>query len=90
MVRSADQWPWRSYRSCAAIDVIQEQYHWLLSCFGDNEKDASSSYRDFVAGGLNQPSLFEALKNQFFLDNETFVAHLRYKIDIGQDLSETT
>ena len=88
MVRSADQWPWSSYRSCAAIDEIQQQYHWLLSCFGDNETDACSNYRDFVAGGLNQPSPFEDLKNQIFLGNEAFVENLRYKIDTGQDLSE--
>jgi len=88
MVRSVDQWPWSSYRSCAAIDEVQEQYHWLLSSFGNNEKDACRHYREFVAGGLNQPSPFEALKNQIFLGEDTFVEKLRYKIDTGQDLSE--
>ena len=36
-------------------------------------EDASSKYRDFLAGGLNQSSSFEALQNKIFLGDDTFV-----------------
>ena len=88
MVHNARQWPWSSYRSCAGLDKIEEQYHRLLSCFGDNEMTACANYSDFVASGLNQPSPFEELKNQVYLGNEAFVEEMLYKIDTKQDLSE--
>lgn len=88
MVHNAGQWPWSSYRSCAGLDRIEEQYHWLLSLFGNNEMTACANYSAFVANGLDQPSPFEELRNQIYLGNEAFVEDILYKIDTKQELSE--
>ena len=88
MVHSAEQWPWSSYRSCAGLEEVSTCYHWLLSFFGDDEKEACDNYCDFISEGLNQPSPFEELKNQVYLGDDAFVEKIRYKIDVGKDLTE--
>ncbi|MEW8692871.1 MAG: transposase, partial [Candidatus Thiodiazotropha endolucinida] len=90
MVRSAREWPWSSYRSTAG--QVQSppwlNCDWLLSAFSRRRDEAIKGYREFVSAGKNQPSPWEALKNQVFLGDEGFVEGLQMGLDAGVDLSE--
>jgi len=90
MVRSAQEWPWSSYR--ATIDQANRQdwltTDWILSAFGGKKSAAISGYKTFVSEGKNLPSPWAALKNQVYLGDEGFVEKLQGKIEKDRDLSE--
>lgn len=90
MVRAAKDWPWSSYRATAGI--IQAHAclttDWILSVFGKQRKRAQQQYRDFVQQGKNQPSPWEALKNQIYLGSSSFVDEMQCKLDPEQSLKD--
>ncbi len=90
MVRSVKDWPWSSYRATADLVPVPP---WLatepiLSALGQRRAVALPAYRDWVAQGRNQPSLWGQLKNQVYLGSDAFVEKLQRRLDARQDLSE--
>jgi REP element-mobilizing transposase RayT len=90
LVRSAVEWPWSSYRamigyaespSCLTMD-------WILSFFGERRLEAIERYRQFVAEGQGQPTLWRHLKGQVFLGRDEFVDEVLALIETDRELSE--
>jgi len=90
MVRSARDWGWSSYRATAGQASGPEwlQTEWLLAAFGRRKGKAMEAYRRFVAEGKNQPSPWQALRNQVYLGDERFVEKMQRHIDQDRVLSE--
>jgi len=90
MVRTADDWPWSSYRATAGMAKVPcwLTTDWLLSAFGVQRSAAIDAYKQFVTAGGEQPSPWAALKNQIFLGDDEFVAAMQKQIDPESDLRE--
>ena len=75
MVHTAQDWMWSSYRSTAGLAACPSWLYVdrLLSTFSKRKSSAIKKYRAFVAGGENQPSPWEGLKNQIYLGDDAFV-----------------
>lgn len=90
MVRSANQWPWSSYRMTTGQVSAPSFLHtdWILAGFGRRRVQAIEKYKQFVSGGKGQPSPWRALRNQVFLGDEQFVEDMQLLIDQDKSLSE--
>lgn len=90
MVKLPGAWPWSSYR--AMVGRIQPpgwlQTDGLLSHFAKQRKRAIEKYVDFVRAGVGLPSVWQGLKNQIFLGDETFVNAMQKKIEAYGDMAE--
>jgi hypothetical protein len=40
---------------------------WILAAFAERKQQAQTAYRRFIADGRNQPSPWEELKNQIYI-----------------------
>lgn len=75
---------WSSYRAMAGLAEAPE---WLavdelLAEFDSWDREAArSSYREWVAGGLDDTNLWDDLEGQFVLGTEAYVARIRAMID---------
>jgi len=73
-----DDWPWSSYQATLG----KEQPHpcltidWVLGQFSSNRDEAERSYDQFVQRGLNQRSIWTAVKGQALLGDDKFAANL--------------
>ena len=90
MLHTPDEWPWSSYRATAAMSPAHKclTTDWVLSVFGENKRSACQSYREFVAQGAGQPSLWESLKNQIYLGSDQFVDDMLERIGAEQSLED--
>lgn len=90
MVRSANEWPWSSYRATAGMTAGPPWLctEWILSVFSRQKRTAIERYRQFVAEGKNQPGPWEQLKNQIFLGDDAFVERMQAELDTAKDLRE--
>ena len=90
MVRTANQWPWSSYR--ATIGKAKPKgglnTDWLLAGFASRKSTAIERYKTFVSEGKNLPSPWENLTNQVFLGSEKFIEKTKKHIPKDKDLSE--
>ena len=79
IVKSAEKWPWSSYRATAG-EIGSSK--WLAA-----DKVASffsgrrSSYRRFVADGISQGSIWEHLSGQIYLGEEEFLGRMQNIVD---------
>jgi len=90
MVRSARDWAWSNYRASAGMVPAPGwlETDWILAAFAERWEDAQSAYRRFVSEGKNQPSPWEALKNQIYLGSEAFVEEMQGRVGGDRRLSE--
>lgn len=90
MVRSVRDWRWSSYRATVGLVIAPAwlDIHWLLAAFDRQKSKAIDSYKLFVAAGKDQSSLWQELKNQIFLGDDTFVEKHIKLVDGDRDLSE--
>jgi REP element-mobilizing transposase RayT len=92
MVKSAEEWPWSSYRATAGLIATPSWLHtdWLLGVFAASggKKDACECYRRFVAQGTDRPGPWAQLKNQIYLGSEAFVADMQCKLSPEAKLHE--
>ena len=90
MVRDAKSWPWSSYRATAGYTPPELclTTDWILSCFAKTKKIAQKRYCEFVLEGKNQPSPWDALKNQIYLGSDEFVEDMQCKLDPEQSLDD--
>jgi len=65
MVRSANAWPWSSYRVTVGQAVRPNWIHvdWLLTAFGRQKAHAIEAYKQFIKEGKRQASPWAQLKN---------------------------
>jgi len=90
MVRSAEEWPWSSYRAMVGMVPTPEwlTVDWLLSVFDSRVGKARLAYKQFVSEGRNQPSPFSELKNQIYLGSELFVEEMQCLLNPDQSLED--
>lgn len=90
MVRSANAWPWSSYRATTGQAKAPDFLHteWVLAGFGRRKASAIEKYKQFIAQGKGQPSPWQCLRNQVFLGDEKFVENMQSLIDKDKELSE--
>ncbi len=90
IIKTAGQYPWSSYR--AMIDKVTPP-EWLakdkiLGHFGKRLSTAQKHFIHFIREGVNQPSLWEQLRQQLYLGDEQFVHRQQMKQDLERDLTE--
>jgi len=75
MVRSAKNWPWSSYRATAGFIASTDWLNsdWLLSNFSKKRRIAERAYQTFVSDGKKQPKIWEKLRNQVYLGDNSFI-----------------
>jgi hypothetical protein len=83
MVNDVVDWPWSSYLAMVgrASAPVWLEIDWLLSHFDLDRKTAVSQYIDFVRAGIGLPPLWEALRFQAFLGDDSFVERMRVNAD---------
>ncbi len=83
MVKDTEDWPWSSYQSMIGKSAKPGwlETDWLLACFGKQRKRAIAKYIDFVRAGIGLPPIWEALKNQVYLGDESFINSMKSKLD---------
>jgi REP element-mobilizing transposase RayT len=85
MLKSAEDWPWSSYRATAGLCATPDWLYteWLLGMFSDaenNKQKACVRYCQFVEQGMGQSSPWEQLKNQIYLGSDAFVDDMQCKL----------
>lgn len=90
MVRSAQDWPWSSYRAITGLATKPDYLttDCILGLFGMKRAIAQQSYRQFVAEGKGQTSVWSCLRNQVYLGSDEFVQKMQLKIDAEQSLED--
>ncbi len=86
MVESPEQWPWSSYRAMMG-EVVTPTWlavDGLLSQFGKDRKEARRYFRSFVRDGIGQ-GLWEGLRHQIFLGDDTFVEKMQSRAEVKGD-----
>jgi len=90
VVERPEEWKWSSYRgtvgysegiSCLTTD-------WILSQFGNEQKEAIRRYRGFVYAGVKEESPFKKVKGQMFLGEDRFLEKLKGMIKGKEPLIE--
>jgi REP element-mobilizing transposase RayT len=75
MVPEAGDWPWSSYRAMVGQEPAPSwlETDWVLGQFAEERSAAQAGYAAFVRQGIEQPSVWQALRHQVFLGSEAFV-----------------
>jgi len=78
LVETPAEWPWSSYRATAGLAPAPRwlTVRWVLGQFGRAKAEAQKCYREFVNGGMTDPSPWAALVGQIFLGKEGFAEKL--------------
>jgi DNA-binding MarR family transcriptional regulator len=73
-VRTAEDWPWSSYRSTAGIEAAPSflTTDWILEQFDSSQKKAQAAYRKFVSAGRGL-TVWENLRGQIYLGSAAFI-----------------
>jgi DNA-binding transcriptional ArsR family regulator len=79
MVSSAEEWSWSSYLTMMGETERPAwlETDWILGQFSDDRTQAQIRYRDFIAAGVGQSSIWSDLRNQVFLGSDGFVDKVR-------------
>jgi REP element-mobilizing transposase RayT len=83
MVKHPKQWQWSSY---GATSGTAEALAWLttedlLAEFGKRRATAQRKYREFVAEGMGEESIWKDLQGQIYLGDDDFVEQMRGKLE---------
>lgn len=90
MVKSPGQWPWSSYTATIGKTPAPRglQTDFLLAQFGTRKSEARARYIRFVAEGKDQPTVWQQLRGQIYLGDETFVKKLHQRHPPDEHLTE--
>ena len=83
MVSAARDWPWSSYRAMIGEEPIPSWLNcqWALSQFGARRARQIARYGEFVAQGVDGPSIWDGLKNQVFLGTDVFAETMQRRLE---------
>ena len=75
LMRLPEQWRWSSYLSTAGEQPVPPglTVEWVLNQFGTIKRDAEKAYRRFVRDGIGDWEMWEKLKGELVLGDESFV-----------------
>ncbi|MBM4141935.1 MAG: addiction module toxin RelE [Nitrospira sp.] len=90
VVRSPKEWQWSSYGSTTGyrkgIPCLTTE--WILLQFGNERKEASRRYREFVHEGLKEESPLKEVKGQLFLGEDSFIERFQQLMKDKETLKE--
>ncbi len=74
LVSDPEKWKWSSYAGTAGIKQTPKflQAGWVLSQFGNDKAAALAEYKNFVAAGKSEESIWGQLHGKVFLGTEQF------------------
>jgi REP element-mobilizing transposase RayT len=83
MVKHPNQWKWSSYgaTSGSATAPAWLTTEDLLAEFAKRRAAARGKYREFVAEGMGEESIWKDLQGQIYLGDDKFVEQMRSKLD---------
>jgi REP element-mobilizing transposase RayT len=83
MVKHPNQWKWSSYgaTSGSATAPAWLTTEDLLAEFAKRRAAARRKYREFVAEGMGEESIWKDLQGQIYLGDDKFVEQMRSKLD---------
>jgi hypothetical protein len=89
-VEKVEQWKWSSYRGTAGLATYPSWLvvDWVLRQFGKDRQQAASHYRRFVKEGIDRPSIWEGLRAQVLLGEESFVEKLKGYLKDSEEIAE--
>ena len=78
-VKSPGDWKWSSYRATTGYEktIPCLTTDWIHSQFGRKREKAPNRYRAFVRAGIKKESPLRAVKGQFILGTESFIAEIK-------------
>jgi REP-associated tyrosine transposase len=82
-----EDWPWSSYRATAG----QEHPHpcltinWVLDQFSSKRDEAEQEYGRFVQQGINQKTIWSAVKGQALFGDDAFVGSVAQQLSKHKD-----
>lgn len=81
MVGTPADWSWSSYRAMVGEAAVPAwlAVDGLLSLFSLKREEARARYRQFVAEGVGQPSVWLDLRQQIYLGDDAFVKRVQAK-----------
>ncbi|OMH30398.1 REP-associated tyrosine transposase [Motiliproteus sp. MSK22-1] len=84
------EWGWSSYLATVGREACPGwlKIDWLLSQFGSRRSQAQERYINFVRAGIGLDSVWDELRGQIYLGNETFVKKMQDQISDDSDLRE--
>lgn len=73
-----EDYKWSSYRATAGLDKQPEflTTDWILAQFDNDKKRARRLYRDFVIAGIDKTKIYEYVKGQILLGEESFIKNM--------------
>lgn len=77
-VKRPDEWKWSSYRATAGMEKAHLclTTDWITGQFAIRKRTARKSYREFVAAGVGEESIWKDVKGQSLLGEEDFAEGL--------------
>ncbi len=86
MASLPEHWRWSSHRAYAGLEPTPR---WLCTAsigerFGEDRREATVRYRDFVAAGIGLAAPWSALRGQVLLGTEPFVKGMRARLTDGR------
>jgi len=93
MVNDIEDWGWSSYSAMIEKGLLPEwlETDWLLSQFGSSKKEAIIAYKNFVREGIGLPPIWDNLKYQMYLGDNSFIDKMQginKSFENGSDLKE--
>ncbi len=78
MVQNVEDWPWSSYPQMIGLSPTPPwlETKWILGQFHEDLNRARELFIDFVASGIDRPSVWKNLRGGFVLGCDTFVRNL--------------
>jgi putative transposase len=89
-VKRPEDWKWSSYRGTAGIEKPHESVSpdWLLGQFGAKRRQAEKKYREFVAAGIREKGIWQEVRGQSILGENTFFEKLLTLIKAHEEIKE--
>lgn len=89
-VKNPEEWKWSSYRSTGGLEKPHPCLvtDWILGQFGTKKGTAERRYREFVKEGIGNISVWQKVKGQSLLGEETFVNRLTPYIKGNEAIKE--
>lgn len=83
------KWTWSSYRATVGKAPVPQwlAVSGLLRRFARRRTEARQRYRQFVAEGLGQGSIWTGLRQQIYLGDERFVERMQHRMTVPDELN---
>ncbi len=90
IVEQPEDWKWSSYGETAGKKTPHPclTTDWILGQFSEERSEAERKYREFVKSGIEQESIWNAVKGQVVLGKEEFVDSLNHHLNKHKNIAE--